>query len=360
MKLYHCEYGNLGGEPYGALLGDYEFTNHPEDLDLLSKISNVAAVAFCPFISAASPQLFGFESWRELTKPRDLEEIFTTIEYTKWRTFRDSEDARFVSLLLPRVLSRLPYGASTKPIEEFEFEEVDASRPVPQTHFSWMNVAYVMGTKLTDAFAKYGICIAIRGAESGGKVEGLPAFIFTSDDGDCDLMCPTEISINDRREAELSKLGFLSLCHSKHTDFEVFFSNQTTQKPQKYDQLEARVNAETSARLSYIMVMSRFVHYLKLMARDRFNSLMDASYCEACLDRWIKNYVNSNPDASAEAKARYPLAEARVQVREDPGKPGSYTAIAWIRPWLQFGGLTASPRVMFEIPVLGEKEVPRR
>jgi type VI secretion system protein ImpC len=358
-KLYENEFGSPGGEPYGALIGDYEFTNHPEDVELLSKMSNVAAAAFCPFISAASPKLFGFDGWSELSKPRDLEKIFDTIEYTKWKSFRDSEDSRFVTLVMPRVLSRLPYGAATRPIEEFEYEEVELdaqgkAKPVPHDHYAWMNAAYVHGTKLTDAFAKYGWCTAIRGAEGGGKVEGLPAHIFTSDDGDPDLKCPTEIGITDRREAELSKLGFLPLCHYKNTDYAVFFGGQTTQKPKKYDRPEATANAAISARLPYIMATSRIAHYLKVMARDKIGSFMEASDCEAWLNRWIKNYVNSNPNASQDMKAKYPLAEAKVQVKEIPGKAGSYNAVAWLRPWLQFEELSTSLRMVARIPQLGK------
>jgi type VI secretion system protein ImpC len=358
-KLYENEFGSPGGEPYGALIGDYEFTNHPDDVELLSKMSNVAAAAFCPFISAASPKLFGFDGWSELSKPRDLEKIFDTVEYAKWKSFRETEDSRFVTLVMPRVLSRLPYGSQTKPIEEFEFEEVplDAqgkALPVPHDHYAWMNAAYVHGTKLTDAFAKYGWCTAIRGAEGGGKVEGLPAHVFTSDDGDPDLKCPTEIGITDRREAELSKLGFLPLCHYKNTDYAVFFGGQTTQKPKKYDRPEATANAAISARLPYIMATSRIAHYLKVMARDKIGSFMEASDCEVWLNRWIKNYVNSNPNASQDMKAKYPLAEAKVQVKEIPGKPGSYNAVAWMRPWLQFEELTTSLRMVARIPTLSK------
>jgi type VI secretion system protein ImpC len=349
-KLYESEFGSPGGEPYGTLIGDYEFTNHPEDIDLLGKVSNVAAAAFCPFISAAAPQLFGFESWEELTKPRDLEKIFEAIEYTKWKSFRQSEDSRFVSLAMPRVLSRMPFGADTKPIEEFAYEEVDARKPVPHDHFTWMNAAYVMGTKMTDAFAKYGFCTAIRGAEGGGKVEGLPAFIFKSDDGDSDLKCPTEIGITDRRERELGKLGFLPLSHYKNTDYAVFFGGQSTQKPTKYDRPEANANAEISARLPYIMATSRFAHYLKVMARDWIGKFMEASNVQNELNRWINNYVNANPDAGQDMKAKFPLREAKVVVQEIPGQPGSYNAIAWMRPWLQFEELTASMRMVASIP----------
>ncbi|MCI0460191.1 MAG: type VI secretion system contractile sheath large subunit [Gemmataceae bacterium] len=357
-KLYENEFGTPGGEPYGTLIGDYEFGNHPEDIELLSKMSNVAAAAFCPFVSAASPKLFGFEGWTDLSKPRDLEKIFDTVEYAKWKSFRDSEDARFTTLVMPRVLARLPYGSGTKPIEEFNFEEVELdnsgrARPVAHDHYTWMNASYVLGTRMTDAFAKYGFCVAIRGAEGGGKVEGLPAHTFTSDDGDPDLKCPAEIGITDRREAELSKLGFLPLCHYKNTDYAVFFGAQSCQKPKKYDRPEATANAAISARLPYIMATSRFAHYLKVMARDKIGSFMEASDCEEWLNRWILKYVNADPKASQDVKAMYPLADAKVQVKEIPGKPGSYNAVAWLRPWLQMEELTTSLRMVARIPQLG-------
>ncbi|MFL5342356.1 MAG: type VI secretion system contractile sheath large subunit [Gemmataceae bacterium] len=357
-KLYENEFGSPGGEPYGSLIGDYEFTSHPEDIELLEKVSNVAAAAFCPFISGVGPGMLGFNSWEELSKPRDLEKIFESAEFMKWRSFRDSEDARFVSLVMPRVLARLPYGASTKPVEEFSFEEVplDAagkSKPVPHDHYTWMNAAFVYGTKLTDAFAKYGWCTAIRGAEGGGKVEGLPVHVFKSDDGDTDAKCPTEVGITDRREAELSKLGFLPLCHYKNTDYSVFFGGQTAQKPKKYDRPEATANAAISARLPYIMATSRIAHYLKVMARDKIGSFMEATDCANWLNRWIKNYVNANPNSGQEMKAKFPLAEAKVEVKEIPGKPGSYQAIAWMRPWLQFEELTTSLRMVARIPKMG-------
>jgi type VI secretion system protein ImpC len=356
-KLYENEFGTPGGEPYGSLIGDYEFTNHPEDLDLLSKMSNVAAAAFCPFVSAAAPNLFGFESWTELSKPRDLEKIFDTIEYTKWKSYRDSEDSRFVTLVMPRVLARMPYGSQTKPIEEFDYEEgeFDAkgkAKALAHDHYCWMNASYVMGARLTDAFSKYNWCTAIRGAEGGGKVEGLPTHVFTSDDGDPDAKCPTEIGITDRREAELSKLGFLPLCHYKNTDYAVFFGAQTTQKPKKYDRPEATANAAISARLPYIMATSRIAHYLKVIARDKIGSFMEATDVQAWLERWISNYVSADPKPSQEAKARYPLREAKIEVKEIPGKPGSYHAVAWLRPWLQMEELTTSLRMVARIPQL--------
>ena len=358
-KLYENEFGMPGGEPYGALVGDYEFTNHPADIDLLNKMSNVAAAAFCPFVAAAAPSLFGFEHFVDLAKPRDLEKIFDTVEYTKWKSYRDSEDSRFVTLAMPRVLSRLPYGANTKPVEEFDYEEVvldkrGKAKIVPHDQYCWMNAAYVLGARLTDAFAKYGFCTAIRGAEGGGKVEGLPAHVFTSDDGDLDLKCPTEIAITDRREAELSKLGFLPLCHYKNTDYSVFFGAQTTQKPKKYDRPEATANAAISARLPYIMATSRFAHYLKVIARDKIGSFMEVEDCQDWLERWIANYVSADSKPSAEAKARYPLREAKIEVKEVPGSPGAYNAIAWLRPWLQMEELTTSLRMVARIPKLSQ------
>ena len=354
-KLYENEFGTPGGEPYGSLIGDYEFTNHPDDIELLSKMSNVAAAAFCPFISAADPKLFGFEDWTELSKPRDLEKIFESVEYAKWRSFRESEDSRFVSLVMPRTLARLPYGAATKPVEAFDYEEAPrdaAGRSLPMQHsdYCWMNASYVMGTKLTDAFAKYSWCTAIRGAEGGGKVEGLPGHVFVSDDGSSDMQCPTEIGITDRRSAELDKLGLLPLCHYKNTDYAVFFGGQTTQKPKKYDKPEATANASISARLPYIMATSRIAHYLKVMARDKIGSFMEVKDCENWLNNWIKGYVNSNPNAGQEMKAKFPLAEARISVAEIPGKPGSFNAVAHLRPWLQFEELTTSLRMVARIP----------
>ncbi len=354
-KIYENEFGTPGGEPYGALIGDYEWTNHPDDIDTLRLVSNVAAASFAPFVSAAGAQMFGFSDWTELSKPRDLAKIFETAEYTKWRSFRDSEDSRFVSLVLPRVIARLPYGAATKPIDEFSYEEAPydangAALPMQHHDYCWMNAAYTMGARLTDSFAQSGFCVAIRGAEGGGKVEGLPNHVFTSDDGDLDTKCPTEIGITDRREFELSNQGFLPLCHYKNTDYAVFFGAQTVQKPKKYDRPDATANAAISARLPYIMATSRFAHFLKVMARDKIGSFMEASDCEVWLNRWIKNYVNANENAGQETKAKYPLREARVEVKEIPGKPGSYNAVAYMRPWLQMEELTTSMRMVARIP----------
>lgn len=353
-KIYENEFGTPGGEPYGAFVGDYEWSNHPDDVETLRLMSNISAAAFSPFISAAGAQMFGFDDWTELTKPRDLAKIFDGPEYMKWRSFRDSEDSRFVSLVMPRVISRLPYGAATKPIDEFDYEEAPAengaAKPMRHNEYCWMNAAYVMGVRMTEAFAKYGFCTMIRGMEGGGKVENLPTHLFKSDDGDTDLKCPTEIGITDRREFELSNLGFLPLSHYKNTDYAVFIGGQTVQKAKKYDRPDATANAAISARLPYIMATGRFAHYLKVMGRDKIGSFMEASDAQAWLDRWIKNYVNGNEQAGEETKAKFPLREAKVEVMEIPGKPGSYNAVAYLRPWLQMEELTASLRMVARIP----------
>ncbi len=358
-KLYENEFGTPGGEPYGALIGDYEITNHPNDIDLLEKMSNVAAASFCPFITSPGPELFGFESWQELSSPRDLEKIFESREFIKWKSFRDTEDSRFVTMVMPRTLARLPYGASTNPVEEFQYEEVavderGVAKPTDHSHYCWMNAAYVKGTVLTRAFAETSFCVAIRGAEGGGRVDNLPTHLFKSDDGDLDIKCPTEVGITDRREAELSKLGFLPLCHYKNTDFAVFFGGQTAQKPKKYDDPDATANAAISARLPALMATSRFAHYLKVMGRDKIGSFMEARDCALWLDRWIKNYVNSDPESSPAMRAKYPLRESQIEVKEIPGSPGAYHAVAHLRPWLQMEELTASLRLVAKIPQINK------
>ena len=354
-KIYEGEFGTPGGEPYGALIGDYYFDNSQDDNELLRNISSIAAGAFAPFVSAAGPKMFGFESFEELAKPRDLADKFQATEYSKWRGYRDTEDSRFVTLTMPRVLARQPYGHATKPIDEFDYEEApyDAqgnARPMKHDDYCWMNAAYALGARMTASFSDSGFCTAIRGAEGGGKVTNLPTHLFMSDDGDMSEQCPTEIAITSRREKELSDLGFLPLCHYKNTDYAVFFGAQSTQKPKKYDRPAATENAAISARLPYLMATSRFAHYLKVMARDKIGSFMEVEDCSVWLNRWIMNYVNSTEGGGQDMRARFPLRDARVEVTEVPGSPGSYNAVAYLRPWLQMEELSASLRLVARIP----------
>jgi type VI secretion system protein ImpC len=347
--IYESEYGMFGGSPYGTLIGDYEFSNHPQDMSLLERISNVAAAAHAPFISAAGPEMFGWDSHTEMGGPRDLAKIFDTVEYAKWKSFRDSEDSRYVGLTLPHILMRLPYGQSTVPVEAFNFEEDVDGRD--HKKYLWGNAAYAMGTRITESFAKYGWLAAIRGVEGGGLVQGLPTHTFSTDDGEVALKCPTEIAITDRREKEMADLGFIPLSHCKGTDFAAFFGAQSAQKPKMYDRDAANANARLSTMLQYILCTSRFAHYLKAMARDKIGSFMERDECERWLNRWIQNYCLANPEnAGQEMKAKYPLREAQIMVREVKGKPGCYEAVAHLRPHLQLEELGVSLRLVAELP----------
>ena len=347
-KVYEEEYGTFGGAPYGALIGDFEFGRHPQDLALLEKVSNVAASAHAPFISAAAPGLLGLETFTDLPNPRDLAKKFETPDYAKWKSFRESEDSRYVGLTLPHVLMRLPYGPETVPVEAFNFkEDVDGT---DHSKYLWGNAAYAMGARLTDAFAKYGWTAAIRGVEGGGRVDGLPTHTFRTDEGEIALKCPTEIAITDRREKELSDLGFIPLVHCKGTDFAAFFGAQSCQKAKKYDTDAANANARLSTQLQYLLAMSRFAHYLKSIMRDKIGSFMTRKECEDFLNRWISKYVVSTEDAGQEIKAKFPLKEARVEVAEVAGKPGVYKAIAFLKPHFQLDELTVSLRLVAELP----------
>jgi type VI secretion system protein ImpC len=347
-KVYEEEYGVFGGAPFGALIGDYEFGKHPEDMALLEGISHVAAQAHAPFISAASPDLMNLESYQQLDAPRDLAKIFDSTEYAKWKSFRQSEDSRYVALTLPRTLGRLPYGAETKPIDDFVYEEhVDGT---DHTKYLWTNAAYSLGSKMTQSFSLYGMCVAMRGVEGGGLVEGLPTHNFATDEGDVAMKCPTEVPITDRREKELADLGFVPLVHCKGTDYAAFFSVQSCQKPKVYDTDSANANARLSTQLPYLMAVSRFAHYLKAMMRDKIGSFMSREEASTFLNRWITKYVTPDDSASPAAKAERPLREARIDVTEVPGKPGCYRAVCFLRPHFQLDELTVSLRLVSELP----------
>jgi type VI secretion system protein ImpC len=347
-KVYEEEYGVFGGSPFGALVGDYEFGKHPEDLELLEQVSHVAAAAHAPFISAANPELMNLPSWTNLDAPRDLAKIFDTTEYAKWKSFRQSEDSRYVALTLPRVLGRLPYGKDTKPVEDFAYEEhVDGS---DHSKYLWMNAAFPLATRMTNSFSQFGMCVAMRGVEGGGLVTGLPVHNFYTDEGDVTMKCPTEVPVTDRREKELADLGFVPLVHCKDTDYAAFFSVQSCQKPKLYDTDAANANARLSAQIPYIMAVSRFAHYLKAMMRDKIGSFMSRADAEIFLNRWIMKYVIPDDTASPQMKARCPLREARVDVTEVPGKPGVYRAVAFLRPHFQLEELTVSLRLVADLP----------
>ncbi len=347
-KIYEEEYGTYGGAPYGALIGDYEFGNHPQDMALLESMSQVAAAAHAPFLSAASSELFGWDTFSEMNEVRDVSKIFDRTEYAKWRSFRESEDSRYVGLTLPHVLGREPYGAATRPTETFNFEEdVDGT---DHKKYLWSNAAYALGTRLTEAFSMHGWCVAIRGVEGGGLVQGLPTHTFETDEGEVAMKCPTEVAITDRREKEFADNGFIPLVHCKGSDYAAFFATQSANKAKKYDTDDANANARLSSQLQYIFAVSRFAHYLKSMMRDKIGSFMSRQEAQIFLNRWISGYVLENDVAPAAQKAKYPLREARIDVAEVPGKPGAYRAVAFLRPHFQLDELSVSLRLVANLP----------
>ena len=353
-KVYEEEFGTFGGSPFGALIGDYYIGRQPEDMYFVEQMSHVAAASHAPFISAASEDMFGLESYADLGKPRDLAKVFDTVEYAKWKSFRDGEDSRYVGLTMPRFLGRLPYNPKDgTTVEGFNFvEEVEAS---DHGKYLWCNTAYAMGARLTRAFEEYGWCAAIRGVEGGGLVEDLPTHTFRTDDGEVALKCPTEIAITDRREKELSDLGFIPLVHCKNTDYAAFFGAQSAQKAKKYDSDAANANAILSTQLQYIFAVSRIAHYLKAMMREKIGSFASSGNVEEFLNRWIAQYVLLDDNATQEAKAQYPLREASIQVSEVPGKPGVYRAVAFVRPHFQLDELSVSLRLVAELPAGAKK-----
>ena len=348
-KVYEEEFGTFGGAPFGTLIGQYEISRQPEDMYFIDQMSHIAAAAHAPFIASASPQLFGLDSYTELGKPRDLAKVFDTVEYAKWKSFRESEDSRYVGLALPRFLGRLPYNPIDGEVTEgFNFvEEVDGTN---HDKYLWCNAAFAFAARLTSAFENHGWCAAIRGVEGGGLVEDLPTHTFRTDDGEVALKCPTEVAITDRREKELSDLGLIPLVHCKNTDYAAFFGAQSAQKARKYDTDSANANASLSAQLQYMFAVSRIAHYMKAMMRDKIGSFASASNVQSHLQRWIDQYVTADDSASQETKAQFPLREASIEVSEVPGRPGVYRAVSFIRPHFQLDELSVSLRLVAELP----------
>ncbi len=348
-RLYEEEYGQFGGEPFGLLVGDYYFDHMPQDTQLLADLAQVAAASHAPFIAAAAPTVMQMESWDELANPRDLTKIFQTPEYAAWRSLRESEDSRYLGLCMPRFLARLPYGAATEPVEEFAFEEDTSGGH--SANYAWCNSAYAMATNITRAFKTFGWCSNIRGVESGGAVEGLPAHTFPDEDGGVAMKCPTEIAISDRREAELAKNGFMPLIFKKNSDFAAFIGAQSLQKPQEYQDPAATANANLAARLPYLFATCRFAHYLKCMVRDKIGASMAKSQVQSWLQSWLMNYVDGSPESSSlEYKATHPLADGTVELEENEENPGYYQAKFYLKPHYQLEGLTVSLRLVSRMP----------
>lgn len=352
--LYQNEYGTAGGEPYGLLIGDYEFGYADDDVALLTYMAETAAACHAPFVAAASPGMFDYRSFESFAEGRPVAAGFDSPQYAAWNAFRDSDEARYVALVLPRTLARLPYGKNGLRAATFDYQELETdaegnARPRDNSQLVWSNAAYEMALKMNQAFTAFGWCTAIRGLENGGKVESLPNLVYKTDAGDQQQHCPVEVNLTDEREKELSDIGFLPLVHYKNTNYAVFIGSQTTQRPKAFTDPAATENAAISARLPYIMASSRIAHYLKVMGRDQMGSNLEATDIQRNLQAWIDQYTNSGAIGNAE-RARTPLAESRIQVVEQPGRPGAYSAIAHLRPWLQLEELTTSVRMVTRIP----------
>ena len=348
-KIYEEEFGQFGGEPFGCLMGDYYFDHSPQDVELLAQIAQISAASHAPFITGVAPSTLQMDSWSELANPRDLTKIFSTPDYAAWRSLRESDDSKYIGMAMPRFLSRLPYGAKTDPVDEFDFEEDTES--ANSNNYTWSNAAYAMATNINRSFKLYGWCSRIRGIESGGAVENLPVHSFPTDDGGVDMKCPTEIAISDRREAELAKAGFMPLLHKKNSDFAAFIGAQSLNKPAEYDDPDATANANLAARLPYMFSTCRFAHYLKCIVRDKIGSFKERDDMERWLNSWISNYVLTNPAlATEEDKARRPLSAAEVVIEEVEGNPGYYASKFFLRPHYQLEGLTVSLRLTSKLP----------
>lgn len=352
--LYQDEFGTAGGEPYGALIGDYYFGYGGEDVALLTYLAETAAASHAPFIAAAGAEMFEYNSFESFAEGRPVAAGFDSPTYAAWNGFRDSDESRYVTLTLPSTLARLPYGGSGGSAKTFDYNELDVDadgnpRPKDNSELVWSNAAYDMALKMNEAFTAYGWCTAIRGLENGGKIEQLPNLTFKSDAGDVQQACPAEVNLTDEREKELSDLGFLPLVHYKNSSHAVFIGSQTTQRPKTYVDPDATSNAAISARLPYIMASSRIAHYLKVMGRDMLGSNLEANDIKRDLQAWIDQYTNAGAMGNAE-RSKTPLAESTIEVIEQPGKPGAYSAVAYLRPWLQLEELTTSVRMVTKIP----------
>jgi len=347
-KIYESEFGQLGGQPYGSFVCDYNFDHSAPDLEVMKGLAKIGAASHAPFIAAAAPTLFGMESWQELANPRDLGKLFDATDYMAWRSFRASDDSRYLALTMPRFLGRPTYGAKSEPVDEFAFEEDTSGE---HDKHLWLNAAYAMGTRINDAFSNYGWCTRIRGVESGGTVEGLPTATFPTDDGGVDMKCPTEIAISDRREAELSAAGLLALIHRKNSDQATFIGAQTLNKPKAYESADATANANLSARLPYIFASCRFAHYLKCMVRDWVGGTREERELERDLSDWIMQYVDGSPELSSEAtKAKLPLKDAKIEIVPDPENPGYYRGKFMFVPHYQLEGMDIALSMVSRLP----------
>lgn len=346
--VYTENFGVFGGEPVGAMVANYHFGPGAQDIRLLQQCASVATMAHAPFLAGAGPEFFGEKTFTTLPNLKDLKSIFEGPQYTKWRSFRESEDARSVGLALPRFLLRLPYGRETQPVKGFDYEETVTDN---HDNYLWGNAVFTLATRLTDSFAKFRFCANIIGPKGGGAVEDLPVHLFESM-GEIEAKIPTEILLSERREFELSEEGFIGLTMRKGSDNACFFSANSCQKPKYFgisaEGKAAEANYKLGTRLPYLMVVNRLAHYIKVLQREEIGSTKSRADLERDLNKWINQYVLDMDAASPEAYARRPLRKASVTLEDVPGEPGWYKVGLKIVPHFKYEG------AFFELSLVGK------
>lgn len=345
--VYTNAYDQPGADPYSVMVSNYEFTSSPQDIALLQQVSKVAASAHCPFIGAASPKFFGKESFEDWKRIPDLNAYMETAEYMKWNAFRESEDARYVGLVFPRFMLRLPYGPDTVPVKSFNY--VEDVRGEDHDKYLWGNAAYAFAANMNRAFMRDGWCVQIRGPQSGGRVDDLPIHLYDAGRGK-QMKIPTEVPISETLEFTAANLGFMPLSIYEGKDYACFFSANSTQRPTIYDDPNATANSRVNARLPYVMLASRIAHYLKVLQRENIGTTKDAGRIQAELNRWLGGLVTKMPNPTEDLIAKYPLRAGEVMVNDIEENPGFYRVSMMIMPHFQVEGMDISLSLVGKMP----------
>jgi type VI secretion system protein ImpC len=346
-QVYSDEYDTPGGEPYGVMISNYEFSSGPEDVGFLQNISKVAAACHCPFIGSATPKFFGKEKVQDLPKIEDLHTFMDRSEFLRWNAFRKTEDSRYVGLTMPRFALRLPYGADTIPVKEFNYTEKITGED--HDKYLWGNGSFAFAANMVRSFIDNGWCVQIRGPESGGKVEDLPVHFFDVGKG-TQMKIPTEILIPETREFEFANEGFIPLSFYKNRNYACFFSANSSQKPQEYDDPTVTANMRINSRLPYIFMVSRIAHYLKVIQRENIGTTKSRSVLQDELNKWVKGLVTEMPDPGPELIATHPLKAAEVLVNEIPDNPGFFSVSLSVMPHFQIEGIDINLSLVSQMP----------
>ena len=344
---YINEYDTPGGQPFASIISAYEFDRSPQDIELLRNISKVSAAAHMPFIGSVGPQFFGKETMEEVASIKDIGNYFDRAEYIKWNSFRNTDDARYIGLTLPRFLARLPYGSETVPVRSFNYSE-EVKGP-DHNRYLWANATFAFAANMVRSFIKNGWCVQIRGPQAGGLIENLPIHLYDLGSG-AQMKIPTEVLIPETREFEFANLGFVPLSFYKNHDFACFFSAKSTQKPALYDTKEATANSRINSRLPYIFLLSRLAHYLKLIQRENIGMTKDRRVLEVEMNNWIQNLVTEMTDPSDELQASHPLRQAKVVVEDIEDNPGFFKIKLFVIPHFQIEGMDINLSLVSQMP----------